>query len=45
MKKNKFNSRKHETLKIDSEAAYVLGLKGRDIPAQGNALGTGCKDS
>jgi len=34
-----------ESNQIDGEAACVSGLKGRDIPAQGNALGTGCKDS
>ena len=29
---------------FNGEAAWFRGLKGRDIPAQGNALGTGCKD-
>ena len=30
---------------VEGKTACVLGLKGRDIPARGNALGTWCKDS
>jgi len=44
-KKNQFEkARKVLSRWGDGESAWFRGLKGRDIPAQGNALGIGYKD-